>query len=88
VRKGRERIQTLLFVFNFTPVPRDGYRIGAPLPGTYQILINSDSKSFGGSGWGARQGVVAAEARPCHGLPFSLELSLPPLGMLVLKPRG
>jgi 1,4-alpha-glucan branching enzyme len=75
-----------VFVFNFTPVPRENYRVGAPLPGLYRELINSDAACYGGSGAGAG-GRVTSDPEPWHGQPCSLNLSLPPLGMLVLKPE-
>jgi 1,4-alpha-glucan branching enzyme len=85
IRKGRSPDETLVFVFNFTPVPRMDYRIGAPLPGFYQELINSDSVVYGGSNVGLGGGIMS-EPRPWHGQPYSFSLHLPPLGMLVLKP--
>ena len=52
------------------------------------MLLNSDSPSFGGSGSGST-GHVEAEEGSVHGRPYSVTLSLPPLGSLFLKaPRG
>ncbi len=75
----------LLCVFNFTPVPRLGYRIGVPAPGEYHECLNSDSAWYGGSNMG-NAGRIAAEAVPWMGFEHSLELTLPPLGALFLKP--
>jgi 1,4-alpha-glucan branching enzyme len=72
---------------NFTPVPRDGYRIGVPVGGAYVEVINSDSEIYGGSNLG-NSGVVFAEDIPSHGHEYSLRLKLPPLGVLLLKPSG
>ncbi|RLC28216.1 MAG: 1,4-alpha-glucan branching enzyme [Deltaproteobacteria bacterium] len=85
IRKGDAPGERLLFVFNFTPVPRPGYRVGAPVPGFYREVINSDAAVYGGSNVGMAGGATA-DPVPCHGLPASLTLTLPPLGMLVLKP--
>jgi 1,4-alpha-glucan branching enzyme len=85
LRRGKDPAQTLLFIFNFTPVPRLKYRVGAPRPGFYRELINSDSSYYGGSNFGLLGGAMA-ESSPCHGRPYALTLNLPPLGMLVLKP--
>jgi 1,4-alpha-glucan branching enzyme len=85
IRKGRSPDETLVFVFNFTPVPRMDYRIGAPRPGFYQELINSDGVVYGGSNVGLGGGIMS-EPRPWHGQPYSFSLHLPPLGMLILKP--
>ncbi len=81
-RLGREA----LCVFNFTPVAKTGYRIGASRAGRWNEVLNSDSEFYGGSGWG-NSGGLDADARPCHGLPWSLDLNLPPLGALVLVPE-
>jgi 1,4-alpha-glucan branching enzyme len=86
LRRGKDPAQTLLFVFNFTPVPRLKYRLGAPQSGFYRELLNSDSSHYGGSNLGLLGGAMA-ESRPCHGRPYTLTLNLPPLGMLILKPE-
>ena len=86
IRRGKAPDQTLVFVFNFTPVPRMDYRVGAPLPGFYQELINSDAACYGGSNLGLGGGVTA-DSQPWHGQPCSLNIHLPPLGMLLLKPK-
>jgi 1,4-alpha-glucan branching enzyme len=71
--------------FNFTPVPRPGYRLGVPRGGFWRELLNSDAEGYGGSGWG-NQGGVQAEEVPWHGRPHSLPLTLPPLGAVFLTP--
>ena len=85
IRRGKAPDQTLVFVFNFTPIPRMNYRIGAPLPGYYQEVINSDAACYGGSNLGLKGGITA-DPRPWHGQHYSLGLDLPPLGMILLKP--
>jgi 1,4-alpha-glucan branching enzyme len=84
IRRGRTPDQTLVFIFNFTPLPKVNYRIGAPKPGYYKELINSDAAYFGGSNIGMEGGVYA-DHESWHGQPCSLNLTLPPLGMLLLK---
>ena len=76
----------LIAVVNFTPVPRRGYRLGVPRQGAYEEVLNSDAELYGGSNIG-NHGVVSAEAKPSHGYAFSLNLSVPPLGFLLLKPN-
>ncbi len=83
-RKGAEQGTPLLFIYNFTPVPREGYRVGVDQPGTYRELLNSDSEVYGGSNMG-NAGQVVAEAVPWHGRPHSLNIVLPPLAMLVFQ---
>jgi 1,4-alpha-glucan branching enzyme len=77
------------FVFvacNFTPVVRNNYRLGVPEGGCYDEIFNTDSKFYGGSNVGNYPS-VEAEARESHGRPFSIELTLPPLGVVIFKPR-
>ena len=74
-------------IVNFTPVPRDRYRIGVPAAGPYLEIVNSDSEAYGGSNVG-NGGVVFTEPIASHGHEQSLRLSLPPLGFLLLKPSS
>jgi 1,4-alpha-glucan branching enzyme len=74
----------VLAVLNFTPVPRDGYRIGVPASGAFEEIVNSDSQTYGGSNVG-NAGVVFSEPIAAHGHIDSLRLNLPPLGFLLLK---
>ncbi|PIE35377.1 1,4-alpha-glucan branching enzyme [candidate division KSB3 bacterium] len=76
--------ETLVFACNFTPIPRENYRIGAPLPGYYRELINSDDIKYGGSGQGNKGG-CRAEQVPWQGQPYSLNLTIPPLGTVVFR---
>ncbi|HHH13782.1 MAG TPA: 1,4-alpha-glucan branching enzyme, partial [Thiolapillus brandeum] len=75
----------LVVVLNFTPIPRLRYRIGVPEGGVYLEVLNSDSAYYGGSNLGNGAGVVAEET-PWMGRPWSLELTLPPLGGIILRP--
>jgi len=81
IRKGKSTSALVLAVCNFTPVPRQGYRIGAPRGGFWREALNSDGLAYGGSGVGNLGGVEAA-AVPLHGRPFSLTLTLPPLAVV------
>ena len=76
--------EAVVAVVNFTPVPREGYRIGVPSAGPYAELINSDAEPYGGSNVG-NAGVVFSEALPSHGFEQSLRLQLPPLSCLLLR---
>ena len=78
--------QPLLVVANFTPVPREGYRIGVPSAGTWQEVLNSDADTYAGSNYG-NGGGVDTDPLPSHGQTHSLALNLPPLGVLILKPN-
>ncbi len=85
IRKAKDPEDFLVFVFNFTPVPRHDYRVGVPKKAVYKELLNSDSETYWGSDTG-NGGWVAAEDAPYSGQPYSLSLTLPPLGMLALSP--
>jgi len=87
LRLARNPGDFLVFVYNFTPVVRRGYRIGVPRGGFYREALNTDRGEYGGTNVGNGEGVLA-EAVPHHGLPCSLLLTLPPLGALVLQPEG
>jgi 1,4-alpha-glucan branching enzyme len=73
-----------IFVFNFTPVTRHGYRIGVPGSGTYREIFNSDSTLYGGSGAG-NLGKIESQGIPLHGQENSVEMTLPPLGCVILQ---
>jgi 1,4-alpha-glucan branching enzyme len=83
-RRARNGSEALV-VLNFTPVVRRGYRIGAPRPGNYREIFNSDSRYYGGGDVGYA-GTLRAQATPWMGLPCSIELTLPPLAGLILLP--
>ncbi len=87
VRRGRHPDDLLVFVVNFTPVARCGYRVGVPLGGRYREVINTDAAIYGGSNVG-NGGEVVAGASSLHGQPHSVTLLLPPLACVILKPEG
>jgi 1,4-alpha-glucan branching enzyme len=87
LRYGNDTAPPVLVVCNMTPVPRTGYRIGVPRPGTWQELLNSDAAFYGGSGMG-NGGSVATTPIQSHGEAQSLELTLPALGSLYLRPAA
>ena len=86
LRRSRDG-QTVLVVCNFTPMPRGGYRVGVPTGGAWVEIANSDARSYGGSGVG-NCGGVHAKRRAAHGHDWSVELTLPPLGVLMLRPEA
>jgi 1,4-alpha-glucan branching enzyme len=75
----------VLVVSNFTPVPRQAYRVGVPSAGMWRECINSDASDYGGSGMG-NAGAVLAEPVASHGQPCSIMLTLPPLATIMLRP--
>jgi 1,4-alpha-glucan branching enzyme len=84
LRRGRNTAHQLLFVCNFTPVVRQNYRVGVPQSGFWKEVLNSDAPLYGGSGQGNFGGLAAAPL-PVHGQPFSLSMTLPPLGVVVYQ---
>ena len=85
LRNDPDTGESLLVVCHFTPVVREGYRLGVPRLGGWRELLNSDSSYYGGSNVG-NAGYVDAEAEPCHGHPCSIRLTLPPLAAVVFEP--
>ena len=84
LRRGKAEGEVMLVAANFTPVPREGYRLGVPHGGRWVELFNSDAEEYGGSGMG-NLGEVRAGATASHGLRYSVTLTLPPLSVVYLK---
>ncbi len=86
LRRAKDQDDFLLFACNFTPVPRHNYRLGVPRGGVYHEVLNSDAGDYYGSNLG-NMGAVVADNTPSHSFPASLNLTLPPLAVIVLKPE-
>ena len=84
LRRGKDPNDYLIIVANFTPILREPYRIGVPKMTTYKEVFNSDDTRWGGSGQ-TNHGLLQAKNTPWHNQPHSLELKLPPLGVVFLK---
>lgn len=74
----------LIVAVNFTPVVRHDYILGVPQAGEYVEILNSDDKKYGGSGV-INEGVFKTAEQESHGLPHRINITLPPLGAVVLK---
>ncbi len=85
LRRGVNPEDFLVFIYNFTPVPRSAYRIGVPRGGGYAEVLNSDAEIYGGSNMG-NLGQIEAEALPWDGMSHSISITLPPLAAVVFKP--
>lgn len=87
-RKARDG-SSVIVALNLTPVPRKHYRIGLPAQSQYREILNSDSEYYAGSNLG-NAGLVQAEVMPWMGLPYSAEITLPPLAgvILVTEPQA
>ena len=86
LRRGKNPDDILIFVYNFTPVQREGYKLGVPRAGYYKEILNSNSEIYGGNNVGNSGGLLSAPI-PWQGRPHLLKLILPPLGMIALKPE-
>jgi 1,4-alpha-glucan branching enzyme len=86
VRRGKDPQDYVVICCNFTPVPRQEYRIGVPEAGWFDEIFNTDSKYYGGTDMG-NCGGLEAKQEESHGRPASILTTLPPLGAIVLKPR-
>jgi len=84
LRRGKNPEDAMVVVCNFTPVVRDGYRVGVPTEGFYEEVLNTDAGCYGGSNVG-NHGGVWSHCEPHAGRPFHVSLRLPPLGVLFLK---
>jgi 1,4-alpha-glucan branching enzyme len=84
LRNGQNPDDQLLFVCNFTPVVQQNYRVGVPREGSWKEILNSDAPLYSGSGQGNFGGVTTAPL-PMHGRPFSLNMTLPPLAIVVFR---
>jgi 1,4-alpha-glucan branching enzyme len=83
IRKGHDPKNDLIIACNFTPIPREKYRIGIPKAGQYKEIFNSDSKKYGGSG--SKNTIRKSAKKPWHGHKNSIEITIPPLGMVVFR---
>ncbi|WP_282056222.1 1,4-alpha-glucan branching protein GlgB [Maribacter luteus] len=83
IRKGHNQEDDLVIAANFTPVPRTKYRVGVPKTGTLKQIFNSDAKKYGGAG--SKKISVTTENEPWHGYDNSIEITIPPLGIVIFQ---
>jgi len=84
LRRDKSGAGVLLIVINFTPVPRNDYRVGVPATGRWEELLNSDAAAYGGSNLG-NDGGRETEGQPADGLEQSLVIELPPLALVIFR---
>ncbi len=85
LRSGAWEDPPMLVVCNFTPLPRQGYRVGVPRGGFWSERLNSDATCYGGSGAG-NAGGIKAEDVPENGIAHCMTLTVPPLSAGFLAP--
>jgi len=83
-RYGADRSRPIVVAANFTPVPRNAYRLGLPRAGRWREILNSDAFSYGGSGMG-NLGAIHARSEPCGAFPAGADILLPPLATLFFE---
>ena len=87
LRRDTQGGRKIAAVFNFTPMERKRYRLGVPAAGFWRLALCSDAPGYGGSGREARAR-VKAQPIETHGQSHSVELTLPPLSVIVLRAPG
>jgi len=87
MRFGKDPEDMVLAVFNLTPIPRHSYRIGVPKRGYWREVLNSDAPEYWGGGQGNLGGAETTIV-PWHGRPYSINITVPPLGVVFFKPLG
>ncbi len=83
IRKGHDEKNDLIVACNFTPIPREEYRIGVPKGKTYKEVFNSDHVKYGGSGVSNRP--AKPSIKKWHGYAKSIEINIPPLGVVIFQ---
>jgi 1,4-alpha-glucan branching enzyme len=83
LRRGKQG-EPLIFLCNFSPVRRTGYRLGVPMPGVYHEQFNTDQAAFGGTDF-CNLSPCLTEQTPCHGQPYSIQVDLPPLAAVFFQ---
>jgi 1,4-alpha-glucan branching enzyme len=84
LRPARHSDDLVLVAANFAAEPRHNYRLGVPRAGRWEEVLNSDATLYGGGGQGNIGGVETTPIAS-HGQPRSLNLVLPPLGLVALR---
>ncbi|MEM9141619.1 MAG: 1,4-alpha-glucan branching protein GlgB [Bacteroidota bacterium] len=83
IRKGYDPKEDLIVACNFTPVVREKYRVGIAKSGKLREIFNTDASKYGGSGQGNT--AISVNQEPWHGHEKSIEITIPPLGIVILK---
>lgn len=86
IRKGKKERDFVIVVCNFRPHQHEQFRVGVPYKGVYQELLNTEKAEFGGT-WDKGQPPFKAEATPHNKQPYSIELVLPAMSVLIIEPK-
>ena len=86
LRRNQSNTEQVVAIGNFTPIPRDEFRVGVEKAGNYSLIINTDDKQFGGSEYlGSESIAVKSENVAWNDCQYSIVLNLPPLSLIMLK---
>lgn len=83
LRKGNDPKDDLIVACNFTPVPRENYRVGVPKTTQLKLLFNSDDSKYSGSGIGKK--TIKPSKTAWNGFEQSVSMTLPPLGVVIYR---
>ena len=83
IRKGHDRKNDVIIACNFTPIPRENYKVGVPKSGKLEEIFNSDDKKYGGSG--SCNGAVKVSIGQWQGFEQFIEITIPPLGVVIFQ---
>lgn len=86
IRRGKNADDFVVVILNFTPTVHYGYQIGVPKDGEFQVVMNTDSEYYGGSNAG--DSAIKAKWGEWHNQPAYINVTIPPLAALILKPKG
>lgn len=86
IRRAVDPLDFLVIICNLTPVPRRQYRLGSPECASYTEIYNSDATKYWGSG-AVNAMPILVNSDPKHFRSHSFEVNLPPLGVIILKPK-
>ncbi|CDR81432.1 1,4-alpha-glucan branching protein GlgB [Lactobacillus delbrueckii] len=85
IRQGKVRHDFLIVLLNFTPVQRDGFKVGVPYLGTYKEVLNSSRSEFGGD-WTAKPQEMATTQEKFKDFDYQISVDLPGFSAMIIKP--
>lgn len=85
-RQGISPRDVLIFIYNFAPKEYHNYTVGMPYKGSYEVIMNSEMKEYGGA-WEIPHPVLKTSENPAHHKAHSVELIVPAMSMLIIKPK-
>jgi 1,4-alpha-glucan branching enzyme len=85
IRKGKTENDYLVIICNFTGVHYPEFKIGVPFQSEFREILNSDHQDFGGAGF-VNKKTFMAEEEPFHGKPYSVNVTIPPFGIQIIRP--